>query len=368
MKTLILVIVLIFSANSYMLAEEKADWTVGLTAKQIMEKQKQIDAENKIKAANKSKEDEKVQKEFEERNKKYEPLRKAAETYGIKFPRLEDIGTESKETYEGKRKQALKLDIPIPAYDDVAITKAATAKSTGSTSATTSISASTEKTAPKPAAIVTPEKTVTTGVSVTTIPSAPLIPFAGRKFFLPKKCDFLTLGGRARSFNSLFASVPPTGFATTSSDSTRVDIELSIEVKYSRFALEYIPLNNTRLLDTKFFGSSLGGINVTTSNVLIAKFFAIDTYEWSGTLGFGAENNKLDGVGPSMGGYTFPTSIQEWTPVFQVGLRYHLTDRISIGVDYERSNVRIATTIPGCPDLVSTFTDRMSVRLMCGIF
>jgi hypothetical protein len=179
-----------------------------------------------------------------------------------------------------------------------------------------------------------------------------------------KKVVDFEMGMRLRSFNGLNTLSQPIGFATTSSDQTGVKAELSLQLEvYRKFALEVLPLPNSRTLDTQFYGSSLGSIKVVTDSVWIGKFFPIDTSTYSVSIGFGYEHTKLDGA-ISMGGFNFPTTGAGWSPVFQIGGQYHLNKCLSLGVDYERSNVRIVTKIPGVPDLVSTYSDRLSMRVM----
>jgi hypothetical protein len=206
-----------------------------------------------------------------------------------------------------------------------------------------------------------------TSVSSTTATSADVV----KKVDSGNK-DYFQIGLRVRAFNGLNTNSQLTGgFEPTSSDQSGKDavrIQLSLQAKFKRFAIEYLPLENTRALETKFYGSSLGGVTLTTSNVILGKFFPIDEKQYSVSVGVGIEHNMLGGNGVSMGGFVFPTDVNSWSPVFQFGGQYYLHNRISIGFDYERSNARVTTKIPGVPDLVTTWTDRMDVRLMLGVF
>ncbi len=178
--------------------------------------------------------------------------------------------------------------------------------------------------------------------------------------------DVIQVGGRLRTFNSLDTLSQPIGFATNSSDQTGIGAELSLQVKYRKFAFEYLPLTNSRKLDTGFYGASLGEVKVNTSNVLIGKFFPFDLPGWGAvSIGLGAECTELKGA-VSMGGFVFPTTGNGWSPVFQVSYWYHLMKWMSLRLDYERSNVRVVTKIPGVPDLVSTYESRLALGLSFG--
>ena len=104
-----------------------------------------------------------------------------------------------------------------------------------------------------------------------------------------------------------------------------------------------------------------------TSDLIIVKIYPIDLPDWSISVGIGAEHTKLAGS-VSMGGFNFHTTGAGWSPVLQIGGLYHLSKRLSLGMDYQKSNVRIVTSIPGVPDLVSTYEGNWSARVVYELF
>lgn len=179
--------------------------------------------------------------------------------------------------------------------------------------------------------------------------------------------DHFQIAYGIRAFNGTDTSGQPTGFQTSSSDMTGNDMDLAILVKVWLVGVEYRPLGHTSKHDTKFYGSSLGGLNITTSNVILGKFYAVDEKKWNISIAYGTELTAIDGS-IRMGGFKFQTSGDGWSPVLQLGAEYHLNKNWSLGAVYERSNIRIVTTIPGAPDLVTSRNDRVVVRLGLGLF
>ena len=100
---------------------------------------------------------------------------------------------------------------------------------------------------------------------------------------------------------------------------------------------------------------------------MIAKLFLVDNSEWSLSLGIGAENNKIDGA-VSIGGFKLPTTGEGWSPVLQIAGSYKITERISIGLGYERRNVRTIVTILRVPNLETANTGGMFADINLKIF
>jgi len=177
-----------------------------------------------------------------------------------------------------------------------------------------------------------------------------------------KKVVDFQLGMRMRSFDGLNTASQPIGFATTSSDEGQSSLELYVQAKYKRFALVWYPLDHSRDLVTKFYGTKIGEQKITTSTLVIGKFFFVDTPKFGVSAGLGGEFTKVRGA-VMLGGFKFPTTGGGWTPVFQLGGQYYIGKHLVLGMDYERSNVRLVTTIPGVPDLVSTFESRVAFEI-----
>lgn len=178
---------------------------------------------------------------------------------------------------------------------------------------------------------------------------------------IKKVVDFET-GTRVRTFNSLSNESQPNGFATMSSDQGKSSLEPFAQIGMDRFAIEVLLLDHSRDLVTKFNGSTLGKLKVTTGNTVIGKFFFWNSPQGGASIGLGTEHTKIDGA-VSMGGFKFPTTGAGWSPVFQIGGEYRVGKYFTLGMDYERSNVRIVTTIPGVPDLVSVFDSRFAFKI-----
>jgi len=186
--------------------------------------------------------------------------------------------------------------------------------------------------------------------------------------FVTSSTDYfqLSVGIRLRSFNGL-SNVIPTGFTNEAGDETESEVEAVVQYKFGRFAIEYIPLDHTRTLDTEFYGSSLGGIKVITNNVIILKCFGVDNSRFGLSIGAGIESTQIEGA-VSMGGFEFTTTGKGWSPIVQIGALYHMSKDFSLGLDYEKTNLQIRTEIPGVPDLVSSFTERFAAKVLVRVF
>jgi Outer membrane protein beta-barrel domain len=191
-------------------------------------------------------------------------------------------------------------------------------------------------------------------------------------FFTPSDvsataADHLQVSYGIRAFNGTNSSGQPAGFQTSSSDETGVSDDLAVMAKIWRIGIEYRPLGHRSEHETTFYGSSLNGLGITTSNVIVGKFFAYDTCDWLAYVGGGAEETSIDGA-ISMGGFKFITEGDGWSPVLQFGAGYRLNKHWTIDMVYERSNIKIVTHIPGVPDLITTRNDRVIARVSLGLF
>lgn len=191
--------------------------------------------------------------------------------------------------------------------------------------------------------------------------------FSPDKLTSTPHADHLTIAYGIRAFSSTNSANQPVGFQTQSSDTNTVIGDLAVKAKVWRLGLEYRPLEQRSTLDTKFYGSSLGALDVITSNVIIGKFYAVDERKWSAFLGLGTEYTRIEGS-IRMGGFKFRTDGDGWTPVLQLGASYHLNRYWSVEALYEKSNVVVTTKIPGAPDLRTTRDDRVIARIDLGLF
>lgn len=197
--------------------------------------------------------------------------------------------------------------------------------------------------------------------------------FNGFNIFMPDKltstprADHLSIAYGVRMFSSTNSANQPAGFQTQSSDMNTVTGDLALKAKVWRLGLEYRPLEQRSTLDTKFYGASLGALDVITSNVILVKFYAIDEQKWSAFIGLGTENTRIEGS-IRMGGFKFKTDGEGQTPVMQLGTGYRFNRYLSVEALYEKSNVVVTTKIPGAPDLRTTRDDRVMARIDLGLF
>lgn len=163
----------------------------------------------------------------------------------------------------------------------------------------------------------------------------------------------VTLGLGISSFQDWNTLGQPTGFGTESSDSNGVNMELAVTGRYKWVGFEWIPLEKSRELATKFYGSSLGKIDVTRDLWFVGRIFLpISNPKYSVFLGLGVEHNKLDG-NLMMGGFPFPTKGGGYSPVLQVGGQYRMNDRLSLEGGYNKRNVEVASEPADVPDITS---------------
>ena len=186
-----------------------------------------------------------------------------------------------------------------------------------------------------------------------------------KKKVINPKIEF-DCGVRFKSFQGM-DRVLDRGFSTEASNETGVRLQPFVQLKVDKVALQFLQNDTEEILKTKIFDSSLGELTVNTPVVLIGKYFFINTPEYSVSIGLGAEYTEIGGA-VSMGGFKFPTKGEGWSQVIQLSSRIDLTKQLSVGLDYEKSDLRIVTEIPGVPDLVTKYTDRWGVTVFMRVF